>query len=40
MSVNKLMMTECCYKSSASMTTAARYKSKVDARLATRVVSQ
>ena len=40
MSVNELIMTASCYKSGASMTTAARYKSRINARLATRVMSR
>ena len=39
-SVNELIMTVSCYKSDKSMTIAARYKRRVNARLATRVVSR
>ena len=38
--VNKLMITAFCYKSGKLMITVACYKSRVDARIATRVVSQ
>ena len=39
-SVNKLMITASYYKIGESMTLAACYESRVDACLATRVVSQ